>query len=128
MIELWREDIEIEIQHTVLTRDISHVLIYLVLVLYADHGSDESRLDRWDYIVPDITRQIRKVPSILLILDGFREIERMCIIPEVGVLIDMYQFESWLYASLSHCVTPEVERMVVVIEDSDWWDSRIVGW
>ena len=94
MIKFRSEYIEIEIQHTILTRAIFHILVYLVLVLDADHGSNESTFESGDYVVPDIAGEIGKIPSILLILDGFREIESMRIIPEVGMLIDMYQFES----------------------------------
>lgn len=43
------------------------------------------------------------------------------IVPEIGVFIDMDELESWLYQSLSHCINPEVEGMIVIVEDEYLW-------
>lgn len=94
MIEFWGEYIEIQIQDRVLTRNIVHIGINLVLILYADHVLYESRLDGREDIIPNIAREIRKIPSILLIFDRFFEIEFILIIPEIRVFIDMNEFES----------------------------------
>jgi hypothetical protein len=116
VIELWRKYIEIQIQHTVLMGDIVHIGVNLVLVLDADHLTDESRLYRREYIVPDIAREIGELVGIFWI--GYRslEIEMIIIVPEVGVFIDVYELVSWLYDSLSHCVDPVVEGVIVVVE------------
>jgi hypothetical protein len=83
MIEFRGEYIEIEVQYTVLTDYAVHILIYLVLVLDADHGSDEATLESWHDIVPNIAGEIGKIPGILLILDGFREVEMVFVVPEI---------------------------------------------
>jgi hypothetical protein len=67
MIELWSKYIEIQIQHAHRARDIVHILVDLVLVLYTDYVTDEPTLYRREYIVPDVAREIGKIPSILLI-------------------------------------------------------------
>jgi hypothetical protein len=67
MIELRSEYIEIQIEYTILTWDIVHILVDLVLVLDADDITDESRLYRRDDVVADVAGQIGEFPSILLI-------------------------------------------------------------
>jgi hypothetical protein len=76
MIEFRGEYIEIEVQYTVLTD-------YAVHILDADHGSDEATLESWHDIVPNIAGEIGKIPGILLILDGFREVEMVFVVPEI---------------------------------------------
>jgi hypothetical protein len=83
VIELWREDIEVEIEYTIRTWDIVHVFVYLVLVLDTDHAAHEATSECWLDIVPDIAGEIGKIPGILLILYRPLEIEIMFVGPEI---------------------------------------------
>lgn len=117
MVEFRSEDIEIEIQDAIFCWMVVHMSIDLVLVLYADHGSDESRIDRGLYVVADIAGVIHELIGIDWISDGSIEIERVIIVPEVGVLIDMDELTSSLDDSISGCLDPRVEDVVVVVDD-----------
>jgi hypothetical protein len=71
VIKLWGKYVEIQIEYAILTRDIVHIGIYLVLVLDADHIADEPRLYRREDIVPDIAGEIREIVGIFFILYRF---------------------------------------------------------
>ncbi len=67
MIEFSSKYIEINIEYWVLTWHIIHIGIKLILILYTYHISNESRLDRREYIVPNIAGMISKIPGIFCI-------------------------------------------------------------
>ncbi len=102
MIELWSEYIEVEIEYTHRARDIVHIGINLVFILDADHFANESGLYRREDIVADIAGQIGELIRIFWINYRPLEIEMIIIVPEIRVLVDVYQLKSWHYDSLSH--------------------------
>ncbi len=94
MIELRSEYIEIEVEYTIRARDIVHICVDLVLVLYTYDITDESRLYRRQDIIPDIAREIGEFPSIFCISGSSIEVKMILIVPEIRVFINMYEFKS----------------------------------
>jgi hypothetical protein len=101
-------------------------LVDLVLILYSDHLSDESSISSRYDIVPNIAGEIGEFPGISFILYSSIEIECIIIFPEIGVLIDMDEFESIFYDTFSDRIDPEEESMVMVIKDNNWWGGGSV--
>lgn len=97
MIEFCGKYIEIQIHDTILTRDIVHIGVDLVLVLYTDHIANEPRFYRREDIVANIAGEICKIPRISFTQHGLIEIEEKVVFPEIGVFIDMDEFESSFY-------------------------------
>lgn len=114
------EEVEIEIEYAILTWDISAILIHLVFILYTRnllyYPISESRL----YIVSDIAGEIRKFPYCFEFSRG----DSMLIFPEIRVFVDVDEFSSELYITTSKRLIPEIEGVIVIVEDSDSWFVR----
>ena len=57
-----------------------------------------------------------KVPCVLLTRHSSLEIERVLVVPEIRVFIDVDELESWFYDSSFCRFYPEIERMIVIIK------------
>jgi hypothetical protein len=72
------------------------------------------------YIVSDIAGEIRKFPYFLEVSRG----DGMLVFPEVRVLVDMNELGSGVYITTSKRLIPEVEGMIVIVEDGNNWFMR----
>lgn len=100
-----------------------YLCINLIFILDSDNIVHETTFDCGENIIPNITGEIHKIPSILGIFDGLIEIELMFIIPEIRVFIDMEQLKSFANDSFFHRFNPEIEGMIMVVENDNFWKS-----
>jgi hypothetical protein len=124
-VHLRSEYIEIEVQDAFLGGSVVYISVKLMLVLYADHLSYESTLECWLDIVPDVAGEIGEAPCVGLVPESLIEIENMLIRPEIGVFVYMDERIWMSYFSYSYCLEPEVECVVMVVEDCYWWDGAL---
>lgn len=124
-VHLRWEKVEIDIQYTIRVRSVVDIFLDFPGIFYAYHAPDKTRVERRTDIVPDITRVIGVLPCIVSLCYRFLFIERIDIVPEIRVLIDMDELTSWWYDALAHRFEPEVEGMIMIIEDGNlllsWW-------
>lgn len=124
-VHLRREKVEIDIQYAIRARSVVDIFFDLPRIFYAYHTPDKARVERRTDIVPDITGVIRILPCIVSLCYRFFSIEGIGIWPEIWVLIDMDELTSWCDDSIAHHFEPEVEGMIMIIEDGNlllsWW-------
>ena len=120
MIEFGCKYIEINIENAIRIRNMVHIFINLVFILYANHILYESTLEGWLDIVSNITRKIRKIPSIFKICNRLISIKFIFIFPEIGMLIDMNELKMRIKNSSLYCFAPEIEGMIVIIKNYDF--------
>ena len=114
-VHLGSEEIEIKVQYTIWVRVIRHIFIYLVFILDTSNFLYNSISKSWLYIVSDIAGEIRKFPYFLEVSRG----DGIFIFPEVRVLVDMNELGSGVYITTSKRLIPEVEGMIVIVEDGN---------
>ena len=119
-VHLGSEEIEIKVQYTIWVRVVRHIFIYLVFILDTSNFLYNSISKSWLYIVSDIAGEIRKFPYFLEVSRG----DGIFIFPEVRVLVDMNELGSELYVSPSNCLIPEIESVVMIVEDGNSWFMR----
>ena len=119
-VHLGSEEIEIKVQYTIWVRVVRHIFIYLVFILDTTNFLYNPISKTWLYIVSDIAGEIRKFPYFLEVSRG----DGIFIFPEVRVLVDMDELGSGVYITTSKRFIPEVEGMIVIVEDGNNWFMR----
>lgn len=69
MTQIRREKIQIQIENAIFGWRIIKIFVKLKFIFDANHFSDDARTLRWDDVISDIARKIRKIPRIFEISD-----------------------------------------------------------
>ena len=119
MTQIGREKIQIQIENAIFGWRIIKIFVKLKFIFDANHFSDDARTLRWDDVISDIARKIRKIPRIFEIGDLTR-VKNIFIGPQIRVFIDVDEFKIWLQDSSLNGFTPEKKRMIMVVKNDDF--------
>ena len=119
MTQIGREKIQIQIENAIFGWRIIKIFVKLKFIFDANHFSDDARTLRWNDIISDIARKIRKIPRIFEIGDLTR-VKNIFIGPQIRVFIDVDEFKIWLQDSSLNSFTPEKKCMIMVVKNDDF--------
>ena len=119
MTQIGREKIQIQIENAIFGWRIIKIFVKLKFIFDANHFSDDARTLRWDDVISDIARKIRKIPRIFEIGDLTR-VKNIFVGPQIRVFIDVDEFKIWLQDSSLNGFTPEKKRMIMVVKNDDF--------
>lgn len=119
MTQIGREKIQIQIENAIFCWRIIKIFVKLKFIFDANHFSDDARTLRWDDVISDIARKIRKIPRIFEIGDLTR-VKNIFIGPQIRVFIDVDEFKIWFQDSSLNGFTPEKKRMIMVVKNDDF--------